>query len=561
MIYHIAMLKRLLPVALLVPVIALALEIQPADFYIDVRFNAPEAAGINLLTREGILQGYGNRRFGPTRLINRAEFLKIAILASPDGYELPAVGEGCFPDVQSQGWFAPYVCAAKAAGIVSGHADPATAQNAWLFRPGDPVHYDAALKMLVLLYRYPIPDVPGLDWAEPYYRAAAQKGTDLPVRITFDTPLTRGMAARLAGAFLAQSQGQLDQFRLAEAGRYGTASSASSSSSISSSASSISSVASSSSLSTKPLFMLPPVSHFLRTGEASDAIASGVLRSTAESAKVAAVQVKVFQESRAIERLEVVLSDGTVIAKLLKRTTTDLPDYKLTYETQIVPEQQYSIPANTDVPVALRAVVRVRDLGGFSEELVQVRTFSVTIRGETTNETKNLGLNGPFPKHQTSFGRITGVGRVSPVSAKLASGTGFLIGSFSFSGSAVNDTTLSLRQLNFSVYRTGTVLVQGWTLQNRETGASTTCSFNEAAMTVTCPNLLLLAAIRRDAPLVMDLKANIFVSPSATDASLEVFLDAAGSPESLGSVEWTDGTGQFRWIEGPSPVARGTRLQ
>lgn len=563
MVYNIAMLKKiLLPIALLVPVIALALEIQPADFYIDVRSNAPEAAGINLLTREGIVQGYKNRRFGPTRVINRAEFLKIAILASPDGYELPAVSEGCFSDVRTEDWFAPYVCAAKEAGIVSGHADVTKPQSAWLFRPGETVNYDAALKMLVLLYRYPIKDIPGQDWAEPYYQAAAEKGTDLPVRITFDTPLTRAMAARLVAAFLAESRDQLEQFRMAEAQSYETESSASSSGSLSSSlSSSSSSVASSSSSSGTSLFILPPVSHFLITGMASDAIAAGLLRSNGETAKVAAVQVKLFQESRAIDRVELVTKDGTVIAALLKRTTTDLSDYKLTYEIQIIPEQQYTIPADTDVPVILRAVVKSRDSGGFSEELVQVRTSSITVRGESTNETRNVLLDAPFPKHQTAFGRITGVSRVSVASAKLSTGTGFLIGSFSFSSSAVAGTTLSLRQLMFSVHRTGSVVVQNWTLQNHETGAFVACSFNEMAMTVTCPNLLPLAILHRDTPLTLDLKANTYVSPHTTDATLEVFLDLAGTPEVLGNVEWTDGTGQFRWIEGPSPVARGTRLQ
>jgi hypothetical protein len=82
--YYLSMLRRLsLITALFIPVTALALDISPGNLYKDVRADSREAPGINMLTREHIVQGYSDGRFGPSRLINRAEFLKIALLSGP----------------------------------------------------------------------------------------------------------------------------------------------------------------------------------------------------------------------------------------------------------------------------------------------------------------------------------------------------------------------------------------------------------------------------------------------------------------------------------------------
>lgn len=557
------MLKRtLLITALLVPLTALAIEIQPADFYSDVRAGSSEAAGINLLTREGILQGYGDRHFGPSRLVNRAEFLKIAILASPDGYEPDGSGQGCFPDVKGDMWFAPYVCAAKAAGIVSGNANPKLPQDQWTFNPADTVTYDAALKMLILLYRHPIPDVAGDDWAEPYYQAAVNKGVDLPIRITFDTPMTRGMAARLAGAFIAENAGKLAEYRLAEAGKYTVASSSSSSESSSSSSSSSVSSSSSSSSSVAPLFILPAVSHFLVVGSTTDALASGVLRSSGESSKVQLVQVKLFSEVRSLERLELVTENGQLIASLLRRVTTDTPDYKQTFEAQVQPENQFTLPQDTDVRVVLRAVVRTVENAGFSDELLQVRTISITTKSDATNQTINTPISGPFMKHQTSFGRLFGITRVSPATAPLVAGTGVVIGSYSFNSSALPGKNLKLRQLVFSLAKSGSATVNNWMLVNRVSGASVPCTTNEQFMTVTCLALdQAVGLMTVGTPFVVDLKATVFLGAGSQGSTIETSLATAGSPESLGSIEWTDESGIFRWVEGPSPIVIGTRLQ
>ncbi len=535
------------------PATALALTIQPAHLYTDVRTASPEAAGINMLSREGLVQGYQNGFFGVSRQINRAEFLKIAMGAVGGASE--GTSGDCFPDVRSQ-WFAPYVCTANAQDIVAGYSDG-------FFHPEQTVSYGEALKILDVLFGYEVSPAKGAHWAESYYMAAVAKQTDLPVTIDLDRPLTRGLAARLLAAFLAESKGQLPVLRLAEAGQYLPESSSSSMSSSSSSMSSSSSVSSSSSpVAFAPLFTLPSVSHFLITGQKSDAVADIIVRSTTETAHIASVQVKLANEVLSLDTLELVNAlDGTLVAVLTKRTTTDIADYKLTYEAQIALSSQMQIPADKDVRLVLRANIRAIGNNGASEQLLQVRTFSVTLHGDTSFNTFNIPAVAPFPKHQTSFGRIVKVLRTSPASAPMASSVGAVVSAFSFSGSSVADKSLTIESLTFSVTRTGNFTASNWNLRPQGSALSVPCTISQDGLTVSCLNIQSIGGIPSATPLALELRADLALPNGVTNATLQTNLTSAGSPEQLGAVQWTDGSGHFRWIEGNGVIATGTYLQ
>ena len=551
-----------------VPVIAFALTIEPGSLYKDVRQSSPEAAGINMLSREGVVQGYGNGLFGPSRQINRAEFLKMAIVALGHHPEIsmrpeldaPKTGAAtdpyCFPDVRIGDWFSPPVCYAFTKEVVRGNPDG-------LFHPERTVNYAEALKMLTLLFGYEIPSIESADWPEQYYRSASLKQVDLPITIRFDTPLTRGLAARLIAAFLAESTGQLAAFRLAEAGEYLPPSSSSSSVS-SSSSSSISSLASSasSSISSESSFTLPPVSHFLVLGRPSDAVASITLRSPGDIALIMSVQVKLFNEVTALHTLELVnVTTGESVALLNRRTTTDTSDYKLTYEVQIPLELQKEIPADIDAPFALRANIRSVDNNGSSEQLLHVRTFSVTIRGKSSTESTNVPATGPFPKHQTSFGKIVKVQRVTPSTGTLVSGTAAVVSTFSVTSEMLPGKTFGVEHALLSLSRTGQVSAKNWRVNQVGSALSAPCSQSQDLLQISCENLGSIGLQQSAAPLQLEFRADVFVPLGSTGNSLQADLQSVGSPETIGSIQWTDGSGHFKWIEGKDPVARGTRWQ
>ena len=94
------------------------------------------------------------------------------------------------------------------------------------------------------------------------------------------------------------------------------------------------------------------------------------------------------------------------------------------------------------------------------------------------------------------------------------------------------------------------------------TDVAASCTYNQEAATISCPQLAntqpgYLGAGKT----TLDLVADVSKTGSAA-VSVQASLGASGSPESLGSVEWTDGSGIFRWIEGgKNPIATGTLFQ
>ncbi|MFA5799383.1 MAG: S-layer homology domain-containing protein [Candidatus Peribacteraceae bacterium] len=542
-------LSPLVPLLALVPALAFALDFTPVKRFVDVRETSREAAGISLLAREGIVQGYSGKYFGPSRRINRAEFLKIAMMsAGKNGTAFTP--KTCFLDVREGDWFSPYICAAKDQSIVKGRTPER-------FQPEDTVSYGEALKMLTLLYGYKIPMENSADWAEPYYLAAADHETDIPVTIRLDSPLTRGLAARLVGAFLAESKGELDRFRLAESGIYPSSSSQSSSSTSASSASLASAKPSGEDGS---FFTLPPVSHFLVVGRASDALASATIRSVGETAHIAAVQVKFFAEARSVKRFELTTLTGSVVAVLKQRTTNDTSDYKQIYEAQINANEQVQIPADTDVPLVLRALVRGIDDNGFSDELLEVRSFIITFIGDQSNETKSVVTPPPFPKHQVAFGRLARIERISPENEVLASGTGVVVSAFGFTADVIPEKTLSLTQLIFTLQRSGDFSVQNWRIGRQGSSLEVPCTSGQDS-TLTCSNLSDVIGVMKAGVAILELRADIAVPRDSVSHMLQTSLIDPGSPSSLGSVQWTDQSGEFRWVEGHTPLVWGTLLR
>lgn len=106
----------------------------------DVADDHANAAAIDYLTKDGVIGGYEDGTFRPENFVNRAETLKILLLASSGEIQNPT--SDVFPDVPMNAWFAPFVFSAKNAAIVDGYFDGS-------FRPAQTVNLVEALKILL----------------------------------------------------------------------------------------------------------------------------------------------------------------------------------------------------------------------------------------------------------------------------------------------------------------------------------------------------------------------------------------------------------------------------
>lgn len=131
-----------------------SLVLTPVTFaaFSDVSTNASYGAAIQSLQDKGIIDGYADGSFKPGVLVNRAEFLKIVILASGNEMRIGDQTElkGCFSDMTGDEWFAVYACVAKEMGIIDGYPDGS-------FQGNRTVNLAEALKIVVRAFDIPEP--------------------------------------------------------------------------------------------------------------------------------------------------------------------------------------------------------------------------------------------------------------------------------------------------------------------------------------------------------------------------------------------------------------------
>ena len=75
---------------------------------------------VSTLSRMGVIGGYADGTFRPDASISRAEFAKIAVSFTQNN---GSAVYNYFTDVKTTDWFAPYVTAAKDAGLIEGYSD------------------------------------------------------------------------------------------------------------------------------------------------------------------------------------------------------------------------------------------------------------------------------------------------------------------------------------------------------------------------------------------------------------------------------------------------------
>ena len=169
-----------------------ALTLPATSFALSDIADYPYKSSIELLESRGVIDGYDDGTFRPNSAINRAEFLKLLMLAA-FGSSQSATGDNrCFIDfVQQEKWFWAHACGAKDRGIIHGHPDGT-------FRGTDTIILAEALKMAFEAWEIPLPYDPAFtQWYEPYMYGAAERNVFQRFPFTPDYQLTRGEMALL----------------------------------------------------------------------------------------------------------------------------------------------------------------------------------------------------------------------------------------------------------------------------------------------------------------------------------------------------------------------------
>lgn len=138
------------------------------------------------LKEKGVINGYPDGSFKPFNLINRAEFMKIIIGAAG----ITPGGKNCFSDVQEE-WYAPYVCAGRANGLINGYPDGS-------FQPTKKINVAEAIKIALKAFDIGVREAGAEEvWYQPFIEYAQQQGYYLNTFDAASYKLTREDMAEL----------------------------------------------------------------------------------------------------------------------------------------------------------------------------------------------------------------------------------------------------------------------------------------------------------------------------------------------------------------------------
>lgn len=169
--------KRLILVLAAFPIVAFAQTSTLPDrqagggIFLDT-LGHPHESYIELLRDRGIVQGYGYGIFRPDILINRAEFLKILMLAADGSKVFDVQNRNCFQDFRgTEQWFWTHACSAKEKGVIEGYPDGT-------FRGQQTVILAEALKIAAAAWGAELPAYiqQPPNWYDPYMDLAAARG-------------------------------------------------------------------------------------------------------------------------------------------------------------------------------------------------------------------------------------------------------------------------------------------------------------------------------------------------------------------------------------------------
>lgn len=161
---------------------------EPKESLYDVVDHQFETAVI-YLKDNGIIEGYSDGTYQPSKSVNRAEFTKIIVEAKL-GANPTTYATGCFPDVQKTDWFASYVCYAKQNGIIGGYPDG-------YFRPANTINLAEAAKILVNTLNVEKPSVTSSVWYQVFIEAMQNKSFLPNTFKEIDQTVNRGEMAEM----------------------------------------------------------------------------------------------------------------------------------------------------------------------------------------------------------------------------------------------------------------------------------------------------------------------------------------------------------------------------
>lgn len=196
--------------------------VEPTAIYSDVDLGHPEYVALKYLSENGIISGYADGTFQPSKLINRVEALKIILeannLIDPIYIENNTLGGATFSedplpftDIYKSLWYYPYLKKGLEKGIIQGYPDGT-------FQPSKTVNRVESFKItmesdsvvLPEVTENPFADVYTDQWFAPYLLEAKLREiiyVTMQNRVNPEKEMTRSKFAELVYRYIRSKEG------------------------------------------------------------------------------------------------------------------------------------------------------------------------------------------------------------------------------------------------------------------------------------------------------------------------------------------------------------------
>ena len=298
----------------------------------------------------------------------------------------------------------------------------------------------------------------------------------------------------------------------------------------------------------------PARSRFLMLGSRTEPIADGTFIPIKDPVEVRIVEVELRREIQSLEKLFLVGEDGTEIGELkLLSTDADNKTWKGTFDTGI-----YILPAKEGTVLGIEAKMKDRGTDGGPDELLEVIKFKVWV--SSTEEVASYQLvptGAHYPKHQTVQGELTNVENLITETGTLLNQNNATLAEFRFSSDALDGVQVNIENLSFAVTAPDSVMVINWKLKAIDEESEYNCS-KDLIGNVNCLNIPFDIGLVENQT-TLQLIGDITLDPGESGHALDIDLLSAGHIGMNGSVWWSDGTGNYTWIDKEDPLALGAR--
>lgn len=265
---------------------------------------------------------------------------------------------------------------------------------------------------------------------------------------------------------------------------------------------------------------------------------------------IRSVSVQMKRELRSVHSLLLMDSGGRVLATL----TLDKTDReRRTWRGDNAAGVATVGPGN--IPLGVAVQIKTQAEGGFPEEFVEAKNISLIVGDSLGLETTQaLPVEWSHPPHQTVMNTIRNIKNVGPHNGVLQIGSDQRVAEFFFAaGSAL---PLHIELLTLTAKVGSEISVSNWRIMQAHGGTQVTCSVGGDSL-ITCPLTEPIGTLA-GGTVTLIILVDIAKVPGKDGGTLQVILDTPGSTSAFGAVQWSDGTGHYRWIEGEAPLAEGT---